>query len=143
METLIRTLSFLTLKPLLLFLILECYLCLLDFSIDFLMYTVSNVCILLTVFQRFDELAFSLCRRAFCSFQKQCCSYINKKTTYRCCHQRVPPNTCKEFLDRKILEKYLLKNSVLINMQLFSILLYFHRKSKNNIFFYRHLSSFL
>ena len=70
----------------------ECYLWLLGFSIDFFKdCTVFSICILLTVFQWFDELAFSLCWRVFCSFQKQCCSYINKPTTHRCCHWAVFP----------------------------------------------------
>ena len=53
-ETLIGPLSFSTLKPLLLFLIFECYLWLLGF---------------LTVFQGFDELAFSLCWMCFVHFK--------------------------------------------------------------------------
>ena len=93
MKTLIGPLSFLTLKPLLLFLIFECYLWLLGFSIDFFntAHTAFTICIFLTVFQRFDELALSLCRRVFCSFQKQCC---NKPTTDRCCHQEVFRQIC-------------------------------------------------
>ena len=63
-------------------------------------YTVFKFCILLTVFQQFDELALSLCRRAFRSFQKQCCSYINKPTTYRwyhqCCLQKTVKNSWKQ-----------------------------------------------
>ena len=91
MKILIGPLSFLTLEPLLLSLIFDCYVWLLGFSIDFLntLYIAFNICILLIVFQRFDELAFSLYRRLFCSFQDQCCSYINKPTIYRCCHQEV------------------------------------------------------
>ena len=52
-------------------------------------YTVFNICIFLTVFQRFDKLAFSLCQRALCSLQKIVQYRINKITTYRCCHQEV------------------------------------------------------
>ena len=75
-------------------------------------YTVFNICIFLTVFQRFDKLAFSLCQRALCSLQKIVQYRINKITTYRCCHQEVfrqivfdhSPKNCKT------LEKTFLKN---------------------------------
>ena len=102
-------------------------------------YTVFNICILVTVFQRFDELAFSVCRRVFCLFQNQCCSYINKQTSYRCCHQRVFRQIGVRSIfkklqgipgNSKILEKYLWMNSVLIKMQFFSILLYFRRENE-------------
>ena len=115
-------------------------------------YTVFNICILVTVFQRFDELAFSLCRRVFCLFQNQCCSYINKQTSYRCCHQRVFRQIGVRSIfkklqgipgNSKILEKYLWMNSVLIKMQFFSMLFYFHRENQINNFLYRYLSSFL
>ena len=56
--------------------------------IDF--FILFNICILLTSFQRFNELAFSFCRKVFCLFQnQQYYPYINKPTTYRCCHQEV------------------------------------------------------
>ena len=55
MKTLIGPLSFLALKRYYFFLFLN---------------TMFDFCFYLTVFQRFDELAFSLCRGVFCSFQK-------------------------------------------------------------------------
>ena len=79
------------------------WLFLLDFSIDFLI--LYCICILLTVFQRFDELAFSLCGRVFCCFQTQYFSYVNKPTTYRCCRQEVLPTTyryCRQEVLRQI-----------------------------------------
>ena len=78
--------------------------------------------VFLIVFQRFDELAFLFWRILFCSFQNQCCAYINKPTLYRCC---------------------LSLNSDLIKMQFFSMMLYFHMKNEINYFSFRCFSSFL
>ena len=74
MKTLIGPLSFSTLKPLLLFLIFECYLWLLGFF---------NC--LLTI----RLISFFIVGECFVHSKKQCCSYINKPTTCKCCHQEV------------------------------------------------------
>ena len=89
-------------------------------------YTVFNICIFLTVFQRFDKLAFSLCQRALCSLQKILQYRINKITTYRCCHQEVfrqigvrPFSKKLQNPRENILEKYI-----------WMLQLYFHRENE-------------
>ena len=118
MKTLIVPLSFLTLKALLLFLIFECYLWLLGFF---------NC--LLTI----RLISFFSVGECFVHSKKQCCSYINKPTIDRCCHQKVLEKLHGIPDNSKILEKYLWMNSDLIRIQFFSMLLNFHRK--NEFFF--------
>lgn len=66
----------------------------LDFCSDFFQmpfaqkyYTVHNIHMLITVFQQFSELAFSLSWRLFSLFQKPYFVCINKPTTRICSHQ--------------------------------------------------------
>ena len=106
-------LSFFTLKPLLLFFILY-------FSNFWLLSLrfVFNICIsLLTVGE--------------CSFvPKQRCTYINKPTAYKCCHQEVFRQIDVCSISKKILEKYLWMILFLIEMQFFNMLLYFNRENQ-------------
>ena len=130
MKTRIWLLSFLTLKP---FFIFGCYLWLSDFSIDFFQYCiVFTYCMLLTVVQRFDKFAFSLCWRNFCLSPKQYCTCINQPTSCRCSSQEMfwHIGVRPEPKNKQNPWKSFWTNPFLIKMKFFSMQRFFTGKMK-------------